>query len=508
MLAAHQVVKRYESTLALAGVDFAVAEGEIVGLAGANGAGKSTLISILSGATAPSEGSVLLDGVPVHFASPLDAARSGVATVVQDVDAAIVPTATVAENLVLDRLAEGSTPPLLTRAHLERLAASVLGGAAVDLPLRALASSLSTSQKQELLIARALHRGARVLILDEPTAALSVSEQRTLHERLRMLARGGTGIIYITHHLDELRSLCDSVTVIRDGRVAWQSQQPFTVAQIVPHMLGGLAVHDRAHPAQALDNAATVLEVTGLCARPGSDPVDLTVREGEVLVVTGVLGAGKTELLRQIAGADRPIGGSIMIDGAAARLRSRARAVRSGVGFVPEDRRVQAEIHDFDVAENSTIAALRRFSVAGLLVRRRERAATTRLIAEVGIVAPGPRAALSSLSGGNRQKVVVGRWLLAGARVLVLDEPFRGVDLGARADLGRLLRSGRIAASLVATSDAEEALEVADRILVLVDGAIVAEVDPQRTSVEQLTAIMLGVGDDAEHTPAPSEGTL
>ena len=497
VLSAHRVVKQYGSATALRGVDFAVAPGEIVGVIGANGAGKSTLIGILSGSTRPTSGEVRVDGATVHFTDPEDAARAGIATVQQDVDLALVPDLTVAENLVLDQIASGQLGALPSARRIRREATAVAGDLGLD--LRARVSTLRTSDKQQLLIARALHRGARVLILDEPTAALSIAEQRDLHDRVRDLAAAGTAIVYITHHLAEISALCSRVVAIREGRVAGEYTAPFKPETLVNAILG-----DIVSPVRVAREASDerVLDAVGVRARPDTPAIDLTVHAGEVVGITGLLGSGKSELLRQLVGADRLVSGSLTLNGSAHRPRHPRDSVRAGVGFVPEDRRTQSEFAEWDIAQSVTLPDLRRYRRRGLLSARAERLAGAAAIERLKIVSSGPRAPIASLSGGNRQKVVVSRWIAAGSRLLVLDEPFRGVDLGARADIAALLRSGEVTAALVASSDPEEILEVADRILVLADGAIVAEVLPGDVTAESLATLMIAAHSGAERAEA------
>jgi simple sugar transport system ATP-binding protein len=500
VLSAHRVVKRFGSTLALAGVDLQVHAGEILGLVGANGAGKSTLISILSGAAEPTEGELRLDGAPVRFTGPADASRAGVSTVQQDVDQALVAGLTVAENLAFDRLVAGELGALPSGRRIRRAAREVLPDA-TPAELQRSVEELGTSQKQQLLIARALHHQARVIILDEPTAALSVREQRALRVQLLELAASGAAIVYISHHLGELTGLCDRVVVLRDGVVSGEFLAPLNTPAIVTAMLGPIAASQRA---VAPDTGAEVmLEARGLRVHSGSQAIDFDIRDGEVLGITGLLGAGKSRLLRQLVGADRLVSGAIRIDGEDYRPRHPADAVSSGVGFVPEDRRSDAEIPEWDLASIVTLPDLRRYRRGGLLDVGRERRAAASIIETLRIVASGPRALITSLSGGNRQKVIVGRWIVAGSRLLVLDEPFRGIDLGARADIAGLLRSGQVRGVLVASSDPEEILEVADRILVLAEGRVVGELTPGSTDVESLAELMVAVPDDASATLLP-----
>lgn len=514
VLSVRRLVKRYGATAALTGVDLDVRAGEVVGLVGANGAGKSTLIKVLAGAEQPTTGELLVDGAPVRFGGPTDAVAQGVATVHQDVDAALVPTLTVAENLVLADLARAGGGVRASRRAIRARAAAIVPEG-FDVPLDARVEDLTTSAKQQVLIARALAAAPRVLVLDEPTAALSVPEQQRLLADVRRLAAAGTAVVLISHHLGEVTDVSDRVVALREGRVVGTFRAPYDGAELVRAILGDLAhvrtsdrtVEGGASPrgtAADGDHGVPVLAVRGLQALPGATPVDLTVRRGEVLGLTGLLGAGKTELLEQLVGA-RPLrSGTLEVDGAPYRPRHPADAVAAGLGFVPEDRVRAAEVPDWDVTRTVTLPDLRRVRRRGLLDRRAERAQARTVIDALAVVCAGPRAPMSSLSGGNRQKVVVGRWIAAGARLLVLDEPFRGVDLGARADIAGLLRSGEVQAAVVASSDPEEVLEVADRVLVLAEGTVVGEFRPGDLDADELAALLAGAAARPAVPPHPT----
>ncbi len=492
VLSARSVVQRFGATTALAGVDLEVRAGEVLGLVGANGAGKSTLMAVLAGLLAPTGGRVEVDGQPVVLGTPAAADRHGIALVPQHVESALVPELSVAENLVLFALARGELGALPGRRRIRAAARAIAGDELLrraGIRLDARAGTLRTAQAQQLLIRRALHRGARVLILDEPTAALSVTEQRELHEQVRRLAGQGTAVVYITHHLAEFVGLADRVVALREGRVVDAFDAPIEPARLVSAILGPIEHLPDERPVR--EPGDVVLALRGLRSRADAPAVDLQLRRGEVLGITGLLGAGKTELLRQIVGADPLVDGSMTLEGAAFAPRHPADAIARGIGFVPEDRRRDAELPEWDLVRNTTLAELRPHRRLGLLSARSERSATAALIRSLGIVAAGPRALLSSLSGGNRQKVVVARWLAAGSRVLVLDEPFRGVDLGARADIGALIRSSAVEAALVASSDPEEILEVADRIIVLAGGAIVGEFRPDQLDEARLAELLV-----------------
>ncbi|MDH2445123.1 sugar ABC transporter ATP-binding protein [Amnibacterium sp. CER49] len=489
VLAARDVGKRFGETTALRGVSLEVRAGEVLGLIGANGAGKSTLTKILSGTEAPTSGVVEVRGESVRLASAEQARAAGIETVHQDVDAALVPDATVAENLALPLLVAGGLGRFPSRRRIrqaaERIAADRLSGIELDAPV----AELGVSDRQRVLIARGLASDPAVLVLDEPTAALSVDEQQVLHATVRRLAASGTAIVFITHHLGETVAVCDRVVALRDGTVAGEFVAPLDPARLAAAILGGLAAPE-ALGAAAAPEGPSVLDVVGARTRPDGPLIELHVRRGEVLGITGLLGAGKTELLEQLAGV-RPIeAGTVALDGQPFRPAHPADAILAGVGFVPEDRARAAEVPGWTIADSLTLPDLRRYRRGPWLSRRAEDRAASDVIRALGVICSGPRAAIESLSGGNRQKVVVGRWLAAGSRLLVLDEPFRGVDIGARADIARLVRRTDAAATVVASSDPEEILEVADRVLVMADGGIVGEVDPRAVDAETLADIM------------------
>jgi simple sugar transport system ATP-binding protein len=485
------LTKRYGATEALRDVRFSVAPGEVLGLVGANGAGKTTLTRLVTGAVVPTSGSIRVRGRDVAFSHVADAHAKGVQSIPQSVDAALVPDLSAARNLTLPELAEGRLGRLPRRRDLDdrarRLAGDRLG---FDLSTRV--RDLDASQRQQLLIARALSTRPAVLVLDEPTAALSVVEQSRLHEDVRALAEAGTAIIYITHHLDEVERLCDAVVVLRDGQVTARLARPFTAADLVAPMLGRLQAAPSRSASRAGDPGRVggpLLELRGVRSWEEAEPFDLIVHEGEVVGLTGLIGAGKTELLLQVVGARPRVSGSVRWHGEEFAPRDPRDAIRAGIGFVPEDRFRQGEIPGWSVAATLTLPDLGRYrGRSGLLDRRRENAAARTVMEALHLVASGPRAAIESLSGGNRQKAVVGRWLAASSRLLILDEPFRGVDIGARADIAAMLRGS--GGALVASSDPEEILEVSDRVLIAAGGTVVGQVDPHDTSGEELTALM------------------
>ncbi|MGV9384217.1 sugar ABC transporter ATP-binding protein [Nonomuraea sp. NPDC003707] len=487
------VSKVYGGTTALSSVTMEARPGEVVGLIGTNGAGKSTLIKILSGAVPPTSGTLSYEGRPLSFGGPLEAQAAGVQTVHQNIDDGIVSGATVAQNLTLDSLAGPAgwraAGWFETRARVRAAAAAV--APELGLPLDAPVESLPASARQQIVIARALSRRARLLILDEPTSTLSVAEADALVARVREVARSGVAVLYVSHRLAEIEALCDRVVVLRDGEVVRTFAAPLDRAAIVTAMLGRSAPRPSSVSGGA--DGPDVLVGRGVRATPHGGEFALRVRAGEVLGVTGLVGAGKTELLEQLGGARPLVSGELLLDGRPYRPRDPRGAIAAGVAFAPEERVAQAVVPGWPVRAHVTLPHLRAHSRAGLLRRRSERAATARVTELFGVRGPGQEAPIEVLSGGNQQKVVVGRRLQDATRLLVLDEPFRGVDVGARADIGRVVRRhARGMGVVVASSDPQELIELADRVLVLHEGSLAGELPIAEATPERLVALMAG----------------
>ncbi|GEL20117.1 sugar ABC transporter ATP-binding protein [Pseudonocardia asaccharolytica] len=485
VLQVRSISKSFGPNRVLRGVSFRVEKGTIYGLMGANGAGKSTLIKILSGAHVPDGGEILLGGRAVTFPDPIAAQRLGVATVYQNPDDGVILDMTVAENLALDRLTDSSSPPGFSRRRTERHAlevAQTLGMHLTRQVLRSPVRQLGVSERQLLVLARALSRKPEILILDEPTSALSAEETVRLFDLVRSLVDDGMTALFVTHKLAEFDRLCRRVGVLRDGAM----QGEFVSDERHGDDRHGFdwpaaltALFDRT-PAEMqrteLPGGPTVLELSDVQVFADSAPFGLELREGQVTVLLGLLGSGKTELLEWVFGARSIAGGRRVLDGRAFDPRHPGDAVKRGVYLLPESRHEQAIIPGWPVFAQMTLPFVRRFSVGTLMRRSAERRAAGSMMTDIGIVARGPSSPIQTLSGGNQQKVVIGRWLLGAARVLLLDEPFRGVDINARHDIGATVRElTTSAAVLVATSDLDEALEVADRIVMFNHGRIVAD---------------------------------
>jgi simple sugar transport system ATP-binding protein len=477
----------YGSNLVLRDIHLKFASGRITALLGANGAGKSTLIKALSGANPKYSGTISVDGEVVALSSPTVARGHGISAVHQKVADGIVPGLTVAENVLLDELAGGKNPLRNRRRDVvdARAALAVLGLDWPDRVLNADAGDLRISDAQLLILARALRSRPRLLILDEPTSALTSAESDRLFEVLRALRADGLAIIYVSHRFGEIEALADSAVVLRDGTVQSHSERPFVWNGILHDMLGRATelTHQRV---QSDRGVSVVAEVQGVTLLPESAPVSLSIRGGEVLGILGLIGAGKTELAEVLAGLARPVGGARAGAGASAGAgtltlggepyapRRPSDAIRAGVVLVPEDRQRQGILPGWSVMHNISIPFLRASSRLGTLRGDRENSRAAEVVSALDVVTENLSTPIDDLSGGNQQKVVVGRWLSAQPRLAILDEPFRGVDIAARREIGArlttLVRTG--AAAVVLSSDVDEILEVSDRIIVLVAGAV------------------------------------
>ncbi|WP_144834484.1 sugar ABC transporter ATP-binding protein [Microbacterium sp. BH-3-3-3] len=490
---------RFGTNQVLRGVSLALEPGSITALLGTNGAGKSTLIGAVSGANAGYTGDIAVGGEVLRLSSPARARRAGIETVHQRIADGIVPGLSVADNLALTDLATGGHR-LVRRAEAERIARAALerlGLSWSDEVLRADAARLGTSDAQLLVLARALRSTPRLLILDEPTSALTAAEADRLFAVLRTLRDEGLSILFVSHRFGEIERLADRIVVLRDGRLELDAARPFDWHAALEAMLG-VPTELQQHITEPLPATDEVLAVEGAALLPGSDPLSLSVAGGQVTGILGLLGAGKTELAEVIAGVRPASGARLVLDGETYRPTSPAAAITAGVVLVPEDRQRQGIQPGWSIAHTVGLPVLRALSRAGVMATRREHAAADEVIDAYGVVAPSADARVDDLSGGNQQKVVVGRWLRTGPRVAVLDEPFRGVDIGARRRIGDAARARAAegAAVVVLSSDVDEVLDVADRIVVLVSGRIVLDTPAGTLDRARIVAALL---DDPGH---------
>ncbi len=484
-LAVEGVAKAYSGVQALHDVSLSLSPGEVHGLVGANGAGKSTLIRVLAGLAQPDRGRVLLDGAPVAIPTPARASALGLSFIHQEL--AFVPGMTVIENVMLG-LPKKTRLGLVDWRAVARDVAPVAARVGMTAPLSAGVKGLSTAEKWLVNICRALMRDARLIVMDEPTASLSAGESERLFAIIEDLARSGVAVLYVSHRLDEVLRLCHRVTAFRDGRsVALMRGAGLTRDALVSAIVGRDRAPSAAAPARpaagpAAAGRAVALGVRGLARHPRVKGVSFEVRRSEVLGIGGLVGAGRTELARLIYGADRADAGSMVLDGAPFAPRSPAEAVRAGLGLVPEERRADGLFLTKGVSFNLQISSLGR-AVHGpalpLIDARRRSALARGMMRDLGIKAPDVDTPVGRLSGGNQQKVLIGRWLLRRPQVMILDEPTRGVDVGARDEIHRLIRglASEGMAVIVISSEPDELPDLCDRVLVMAEGRLVGELD-------------------------------
>lgn len=486
--------KVFPGVVALDGVDIKLGSGRVHALVGANGAGKSTLVKILTGYYVSYEGQVSIDGKEIPLKSPSDAINAGIAVVHQEVDTELVPILSVAENLYLEDFAMGPFS-LVRLKQLQQRAEDDLAKLGFCLPVAAKVENLSLHEKQCLVIARALLKNAKFLILDEPTASLSFLEAQNLFKLVRDLKKRNVGVLYISQRLDELVNVVDEVTVLRDGKVVAFFEEFPDFSEVVRAMLGS-PQEDLFPPRPERAFGDVVLGVEDLKWRDKVRGISFEVRRGEIVVLTGLTGAGKTEALKIIAGALRPEGGTIYLEGRPLKLREPTDAVRAGIYMVPEERRKEGLILDRTARENISLPFLRSFcGPFGVIYTRVESRHAQKVAQRVQLRPMDIEREARYFSGGNQQKILLGRWLSGKPKVLLMDEPTQGIDIGAKREIYRLLLEvANDTAVVVATNDVNEAVGLGDRILVMRDGQIVFEAYRNETNSEQLLSYAVGVG--------------
>jgi simple sugar transport system ATP-binding protein len=490
------LTKAFGANRVLKGVDLTLTHGRVTALLGANGAGKSTLIKVLAGVHRPSGGTIRIDGEEVVLETPMAAVSHGVRTVHQRIDDGIVPGLSVAENLLFEQIALHEVRPVASLRGLlprAREVADTLDLGWSDAVLRQDVFELGIADQQLLLLARALVTTPSVLILDEPTSTLSAAEADRLFELVDRLRAQGVAILYVSHRLGEVNSLADELAVLRDGRIVDRQTKPFALDRAVTAMLSEALLSADDGPVGSLHGDRTALSVRGLSVFPTSAPLDLDLRYGEVTGIIGLIGAGKTELLEHLFGAGpRRLPGSVELDGRPYAPRRPKDAVARGVHLVPEDRAAQGMLPGWSIARTLSLPFLSRVARSGVVNRRREAALASGAIEDFQVVATGPGQSVDALSGGNQQKVMVARWMQVPPKVLLLDEPFRGVDIGARRkiSLRASLQASEGACVVMATSDVDELREMADRIVVMVEGRVVLDARTGEVTNEQIVSSM------------------
>jgi rhamnose transport system ATP-binding protein len=478
-------VKRFGGVQAVDDVSVAIAPAAVHGLVGENGAGKSTLAKIIGGVHQPDDGELLIDGALVRLRSPRDALAAGIVTIAQEI--ALVPARSVLENVFLGR--EPGRLSVVDRAALRRRYAALEERTGFGLDPDARVRDLRTADQQKVEILRAIARDARLILMDEPTAALTADESARLLEIVRSLEAGGTAIVLVSHHLEEVLATARTITVMRDGRVVRTGPAGKETADSLVTAMIGRALELTFPPRQPPpDDAPVVLEARGLRRARAVDDVSLTVRAGEIVGLAGLVGSGRSEVARLLFGADRLDDGEVLMEGAPVKVRNPRDAARHGIAMVPESRKEQGLLMMRSIRENATLATLPRYATAGVVRGEAVREQADALAQRLDVRAPSTRVRVGSLSGGNQQKVLFAKWLAVEPRVLIADEPTRGIDVAAKQQIHALiadLAAGGMGVLLI-SSEIEEVLGLAHRILVMRQGRVVEELAGGRATQENV----------------------
>jgi rhamnose transport system ATP-binding protein len=487
LLEVRGVSKHFGGVQAVIDASLSLAAGGVHGLAGENGAGKSTLGKIIAGALAPDRGGLFLEGAPVRFRAPREALAAGIAVITQEI--ALVPNATIEQNVLLG--IEPATAGFVRRRRLRQRFNELNERTGLGLSPGTTVRSLRVAAQQTVEVMRAIARGARLIVMDEPTAALTRDESARLLGIIRRLAADGTSVLLISHYLEELLSVCDAITVMRDGRIVKTGHaREETPQSLVKAMIGRDLALEYPAKSPAPATAPVVLEARGISRTGVLQNISLSVRAGEIVGLAGLVGSGRTEVARALSGADQTDGGEILLDGTPIQIRGPRQAARFGIVMLPEDRKEQGLVMLRPVRENVTLASLDSMAKAGFINKERERRRADELLEELDIRTASSDVPVGTLSGGNQQKTLFAKWLVRPPRVLIADEPTRGVDIGAKRQIHELiirLAQGGMAVLLI-SSELEEVLGLAHRVLVMRRGQIVAEYDSEQATTERVLA--------------------
>jgi ABC-type sugar transport system ATPase subunit len=492
ILEAQHISKHFPGVLALQDVSIDLHGGEIHAIVGENGAGKSTLMNILIGALRPDSGQLLIDGKKVVFHRPIDAQRLGVTMVPQEIN--LVPMLTVTENVYLGIEPRKAARLLLDGKKAEALAYEAIARIGEDIDPRKKVSELSTAQKQLVQIARAFAFGAKVLILDEPTASLTTRESDNLFKIVRAHQADGGSIFYISHRLGEIMEIADRISVFRDGRkVVELDPRKTSIGDMIGHMVVNMTTKSAAVARKFSASDPVVLKVDRL-TRPGEfQDVSFELHRGEILGIAGLVGSGRTEIVKCIFGDTQPQSGDVYINGKKVAIKSPSHGIRNGIAYVPEERRRLGMFPILSVKENMTIPILREITELFGINSTKERQFANDFVQKMNIKTVGVGQAIRNLSGGNQQKVILARWMIKGCKVLILDEPTRGVDVNAKTEIHNLLRevTEEGISVILISSELEEVIDNSDRIIVLHEGRIKGQVYPWETTQEEIMKICL-----------------
>lgn len=468
--------KSFGSTRALESVSFDFNKGDITAIVGANGAGKSTLIKIICGYHTKYDGEIFIEGELVKFSSPIDAYNKGIQTVHQIINQGIIQNMTVAENLVLKDLLTNRKNFLIKKKNYMEKAQKIADLMGIDHSiLNKEVFYTSQSERQLMIIARALKSNPKLLILDEPTAAISEKETEILFEKLKGLKEKNVTILYVSHRLHEIERIADRLIVIRDGKVSDIMEKPIKVSEIVTAMIGSIPKTIKA-TSKENRNTAPLIETKDLIFIKNGYPLNLKLYKGEITAIVGLIGAGKSEFGETLFSVRNPISGEIFMNGKKLNCRKIKDSINDGIYLIPEDRSNNAIFPNFDISENITIPFLNKFSPKLIMQRKSEEKASADIAQKLSLKYGAIKDSMDSLSGGNQQKVIVARWIFQNYNLIILDEPFQGVDIASRFDIGEYLRKNiKDCAALILVADLDEAIEIADRIIIFNSGKMVFE---------------------------------
>lgn len=485
MLSVQHITKRFGTVTALDDVSFDIYEGQVHGLVGENGAGKSTLMKILSGVHKKDEGKVFFDGKEMNIKRPLDSLELGLSIIYQEFN--LIESMSVGENIFLNRFREVGG---MKKTHREARALLDSIGSTID--THTPVEDLSVSEKQMVEICKALSFHSKLIIMDEPSTTLTNEEMKRLISIINDLRSKGITIIYISHKLDEIFELCDRVTIMRDGHVIdTRNTSEMNRADMIAKMVGRTIENE--YPPRAQKVGETILEVRNLNTKKLHD-ISFTARRGEILGLVGLVGAGRTETVRAIFGADRLHSGEVWLEGKKLDIKSPLDAKNHGFGFVPEERKGQGLLLNFDIATNISMAAFDHFTDKGVLNKKKEKEIVEKQIKALGVKTPGVDERIGNLSGGNQQKCLIARWLELSPKVLIMDEPTRGIDVGAKYEIYVLMKEIAEAGGtiIMISSELPEVLNMSNRVYVLCDGHVAGEFDAAEVTDTQVMAVALG----------------